>query len=243
MIFRAAALSDVGLRRRSNEDSFLVAPKLGLYLVADGMGGHKAGQVASELAVEYALGAVGRTHGSVASMTDRLAALVSAANREIFARARSRPELRGMGTTLVAALTGEGCVALAHVGDSRAYLIRGQGIRQLTHDHSVVGDLVRRSEITEQDARSHPHRHVLTRALGVRSDVEADFAELSTCVGDTFVLCSDGLTGRVRDHEIGQIVLSAPSLDDACQRLIQTANERGGEDNITVVIVRPDLSK
>ena len=143
-----------------------------------------------------------------------------------------------MGTTFVAVITGPGCVAIAHVGVSRAYLIRGDGIRKLTEDHSVVGDLVRRNDITEQDARSHPHRHVLTKALGVRSAVEADFAELSICVGDTIVLCSDGLTGLVQDHEIGEMVLSAPSMDDACQRLVETANERGGEDNITVVLLR-----
>ncbi len=239
MIFRAAAVSDVGRKRRANEDSYAVAPDLGLYIVADGMGGHKAGQVASKLAVEAAVASVG---GSAGSLSERLAASVSAANREIFAQARSLPELRGMGTTIVAALTGEGSIALAHVGDSRAYLIRGEGIRKLTDDHSVVGDLVRRNEITEQDARSHPHRHVLTRALGVRSAVEADFGELSTCIGDTFVLCSDGLTGLVQDHEIGKIVLSAPSIDLACQRLVETANERGGEDNITVVILRPDVA-
>ena len=240
MIFRAAALSDVGRKRRANEDSYSVEPELGLYLVADGMGGHKAGQVASRLAVQSAVASIETSGGSSASLTDRLATAVSAANREIFTQARSLPELRGMGTTFVAAMTGEGCVAFAHVGDSRAYLIRGGGIRQLTDDHSVVGDLLRRNEITEQDARSHPHRHVLTRALGVRSVVEADFAELSTCIGDTFVLCSDGLTGLVRDHEIGQIVLAAPSIDVACERLVETANERGGDDNITVVIVRPD---
>ncbi len=242
MNFQSAALSDVGRRRKANEDSFAMAPELGLYLVADGMGGHKAGQVASELAVDSAVAAVGATDGAPVSLTQRLAESVSAANREIFAQARSCPELRGMGTTLVAALTGEGCIALAHVGDSRAYLIRGGGIRLLTQDHSVVGDLVRSREITEQDARTHPHRHVLTRALGVRSTVEADFSELSTSAGDTFVLCSDGLTGRVQDHEIGKIVLTAPSLEDACKRLVGTANERGGEDNITVVIIRPEIA-
>jgi len=206
------------------------------------MGGHKAGQVASKLAVQSAVASIGASSGSSGSLTDRLATSVCSANREIFAQARSLPELRGMGTTFIAAMTGEGCVAFVHVGDSRAYLIRGGGIRQLTDDHSIVGDLMRRNEITEQDARSHPHRHVLTRALGVRSAVEADFAELSTCVGDTFVLCSDGLTGLVRDHEIGQMVLGAPSIDVACERLVETANQRGGDDNITVVIVRPDAS-
>jgi serine/threonine protein phosphatase PrpC len=240
MIFHAAALSDVGRKRRANEDSYAIETELGLYLVADGMGGHKAGQVASRLAVESAAASIRSSNGSATSLTDRLAESVTTANREIFTQARSLSEFRGMGTTFVAAITGEGCVAFAHVGDSRAYLIRGEGIRQLTHDHSVVGDLVRRNEITEQDALSHPHRHVLTRALGVRSAVEADFAELSPMAGDVFLLCSDGLTGLVRDHEIVSIVLASPTLDGACERLVETANERGGEDNITVVIVRPD---
>jgi len=241
MIVQAAALSDVGRRRPANEDRFAVETELGLFVVADGMGGHKAGQVASQLAVDSAVAALDASSKSAGSLTERLAESISVANREIYSQARSCPELRGMGTTLVAALTGEGCVALAHVGDSRAYLIRGNGIRQLTQDHSVVGDLVRRCEITEQDARTHPHRHVLTRALGVRSVVEADFAELSTAAGDTFVLCSDGLTGRVKDHEIARLVLTAPTLEDACKRLVGTANERGGEDNITVVVLRPEL--
>jgi len=240
MILSAAAITDVGRRRRSNEDCYAVEPELGLYLVADGMGGHKAGQVASELAAQSAVAAMGVLEGSSVSLTERLRASVNAANREIFAHARARPELSGMGTTLVAVLAGEGRVALAHVGDSRAYLIRGDRIRQLTDDHSVVGDLVRRSEISEEDARSHPHRHVLTRALGVRSQVESDLAELTTAVGDTFVLCSDGLTGLVLDREIGQIVCSAPSLDEACRRLVSLANDRGGEDNITVVLVRQE---
>jgi protein phosphatase len=238
MILRAAGLTDVGRRRRANEDCYAVSSELGLYLVADGMGGHKAGQVASELAAHAAVRALEALEGTSAPLTEKLRCSVAAANREIYANAQARPELAGMGTTLVALLADAGRVALAHVGDSRAYLIRRGRIRQLTDDHSVVGELIRRSEISEEAARSHPHRHVLTRALGVRREVQADLAELTPAPGDLFVLCSDGLTGRVEDQEIAQVVSAMGSLDDACGRLVDLANARGGEDNITVVLIR-----
>jgi protein phosphatase len=240
MNLRAAALTDVGLRRRVNEDRYALAPDLGLYLVADGMGGHTAGQLASELAAEAAVNALRTLIDASASLTDKLRYSVSAANREILSTAQAKPDLAGMGTTLVALLAGPDRIALAHVGDSRAYLIRGGRIRQLTDDHSLVAELVRRQEISEHAARGHPHRHVLTRALGVRRSVEADLAELTPAVNDTFVLCSDGLTSLVRDDEIAATVLGAADLEDACDRLVDMANARGGEDNITVVLVRCD---
>jgi len=235
---RAAALSDVGLRRRSNEDCYAVAADLGLYLVADGMGGHRAGQLASELAAEAAVRALGTLVDATASLTEKLRYSVAAANREILSRAQSQPELTGMGTTLVALLAGPERIALAHVGDSRAYLIRAGRIRQLTDDHSLVAELVRRREISKTAARGHPHRHVLTRALGVRRSVEPDLAELTPAVGDSFVLCSDGLTGHVSDEEIAKTVMDQDDLDSACERLVAMANDRGGEDNITAVLLR-----
>ena len=143
-----------------------------------------------------------------------------------------------MGTTLVALLVVEGRAALAHVGDSRAYLIRSNRIRQLTDDHSIVGELLRRNEISEDAAREHPHRHVLTRALGVRRAVEPDLAELTPEPGDLFVLCSDGLTNHVEDHEIAKTILDDEDLQEACERLVDLANGRGGEDNTTLVAVR-----
>jgi protein phosphatase len=129
-------------------------------------------------------------------------------------------------------------VALAHVGDSRAYLVRAGGIRQLTDDHSLVAELVRRREISESAAQWHPHRHVLTRALGVRPAVEPDLAELTPAVDDVFALCSDGLTGLVRDEEIARAISNGSDLDEVCEVLINLANERGGEDNITILLVR-----
>jgi serine/threonine protein phosphatase PrpC len=238
MHMRASALSDVGQRRAANEDRYVLAADLGLYVVADGMGGHTAGQVAAELAAQAAVDALRTLVDASASLAEKLRYAVAAANREIFATARAKPALQGMGTTLVALLVGEERIALAHVGDSRAYLIRGGRIRQLTDDHSLVAELVRRREITPRAARGHPHRHVLTRALGVRRAAEPDLAELTPTPGDTFVLCSDGLTGHVGDDEIAETVLAAADLDAGCDRLIDLANSRGGEDNITVLLLR-----
>jgi protein phosphatase len=238
MILRAAAGTNVGRRRRINEDRYAVAPELGLFLVADGMGGHTAGQVASELAAQAALRAVGMLQDAPLSPAEKLRFAVSSANRAIFDAARARPELAGMGTTLVALLADDGRVALAHVGDSRAYLVRGGRIRQLTDDHSVVGELVRRREISADAAREHPHRHVLTRALGVRPGVEPDLAELSPEPGDLFALCSDGLTAHVRDEEIAEHAGPGVVPEKAVDALIDLANARGGEDNITVVLLR-----
>ena len=238
MILTAAARTDVGLRRSANEDCYAIAAELGYFVVADGMGGHKAGQLASRLAAEAAVAALEALEGSAATLTERLRCAVAAANREIYIAAQAKPEYSGMGTTLVSLLAEEGRVALAHVGDSRAYLIRSGRIRQLTDDHSVVGELVRRREITELAAREHPHRHVLTRAIGVRREVAPDLAELTSTPGDLFVLCSDGLTGLVHDEEIAEAANSGTDLDAICAQLVDLANERGGEDNITVVLVR-----
>jgi protein phosphatase len=240
MILSASARTDVGLRRTANEDCFALAATAGLYLVADGMGGHTAGQVASRLATEGTVTAFRRVASADASLTEKLRYCVAAANREVFDTAQNKPEFQGMGTTLVALLAGHGRIALAHVGDSRAYLIRGGRVRRLTDDHSLVAELVRRREITEVAARGHPHRHVLTRAIGVRRSVEADLAELTPAVGDVVVLCSDGLTGHVQDAEIAQAVSDNEDLDAVCEGLVDLANARGGEDNITVALVRCD---
>lgn len=238
MILRAAASTDVGLRRKVNEDRYAVSPELGLYVVADGMGGHSAGQVASEVAVRSALEAVQTLEHASSSLAEKLRYAVAAANRAIFALASQHPEYTGMGTTFVSILASGGRAALAHVGDSRAYLVRQQRIRQLTDDHSIVGELLRRNEISEDAAREHPHRHVLTRACGVRRAVEADLAEITPVAGDVFVLCSDGLTNHVEDHEIAKMVHDEPDLQDCCESLIDLANGRGGEDNTTVLLLR-----
>ena len=233
-----AGISDVGRRREANEDRFGLAPELGLYLVSDGMGGHLAGQVASDLATRAMIRAIQSLENLAATPTERLRYAVARANQEVYLTARERPECAGMGTTLVALIVREGRAALAHVGDSRAYLVRDGQIRQLTDDHSLVGELLRRRAITEAAAREHPQRHVLTRALGVREFVEPDLAELSASPGDVFALCSDGLTNHVLDAEIAERVDGGADLETACKELVQSANDRGGEDNATLVLVR-----
>lgn len=237
MTLRAAGRTDVGRRRRTNEDRFGADPSIGLFLVADGMGGHTAGQVASGIAIDAMLGAV-REAAAGASLTERLRAAVAVANEKIFRAATQRPELAGMGTTLVALLVQGGRAAVAHVGDSRVYRIRSGRIRQLTDDHSLVGELQRRGEISADAAREHPHRHVLTRALGVRTEAEPDLGELTLEPGDVFVLCSDGLTQQVRDDEIAKAVTGDLDLDVVCEGLVALANARGGDDNITTLLVR-----
>jgi protein phosphatase len=238
MRFHTAAMSDVGRRRQANEDRYALDPALGLFLVADGMGGHQAGRTASERASAAVLAAIDTLQAGPASLAERLRYAVAAATREIFSVAAEHAELAGMGTTLVVLLAGEGRVSLAHVGDSRAYLVRAGGIRQLTDDHSLVAELLRRHKISEDDAREHPHRHVLTRALGVRPAVEPDLAELTPQAGDVFVLCTDGLTNHLLDSEIAKIVSSTNDLEHAVKALTECANGRGGEDNITTVLVR-----
>lgn len=238
MILRGAARSDVGLRRRGNEDRFALLPEHGFYLVADGMGGHSAGQVASGLAAEAAARAIQALEGATATPAEKLRMAVSAANRAIYLAAQREPELAGMGTTIVAVLAGGERAGLAHVGDSRAYLVRRGRIRQLTDDHSIVGELLRRHEISADAARDHPHRHVLTRALGVRENVEPDLAELTPALGDVFVLCSDGLTNHLEEGELAKLVSEVEDLQEACEDLVDIANGRGGEDNTTVVLAR-----
>lgn len=238
MLLRSAACTHVGMRRRENEDRHAIVSDLGLYLVADGMGGHKAGQVASQVACEGAIRAVETLQGASVSLAERLRHAVGSANREIFAAAQQTPEFSGMGTTFVGILFGGERLALAHVGDSRAYLLRQERLRALTDDHSIVGELLRRHEISEEDAREHPHRHVLTRALGVRSVTEPDLAEMTPQPGDTFILCSDGLTGHVSDDEIAERLIQEDDLEVAARGLVDAANLAGGLDNITVVLVR-----
>jgi protein phosphatase len=238
MQFSASARSDLGRRRPANEDAYAVAPELGLYLVADGMGGHRAGQVASGLAARAALATLRSLGEGRSGVVERLRACVTAANAEILASSRAKPELAGMGTTVVALLADGPRVALAHVGDSRAYRVRGAAIRRLTEDHTLVGELVRRGEISERAAASHPQRHVLLQALGVRRDVDPDMLELVPEPGDRYLLCSDGLTGHLADAEIAELVSDESDLDAACERLIDLANRRGGDDNITVVLLR-----
>jgi PPM family protein phosphatase len=224
--------SDTGRQRRANEDHFFArAP---LFVVADGMGGAQAGEVASGLAAETF--AAGLPDGG--SPEERLAAQALEANRRIHERSRRDHEVAGMGTTLTAAYVDGDEVALAHVGDSRAYLLRDGELTQLTRDHTLVEELVRRGRLTEEEAAGHPQRSIITRALGPEPDVEVDTFTQRVRDGDVLLLCSDGLTSMVSEAEVGAILRGAASLRDAGRALVEAANEAGGRDNITVVLVR-----
>ncbi|MCL0080578.1 Stp1/IreP family PP2C-type Ser/Thr phosphatase [Dehalococcoidia bacterium] len=226
-------------KKSANEDSLLVV-KLGevyLLAVADGLGGHAAGEVASRLAlieIEEFL----KTNLAEGNLRDAMQGAIAKANREICLLSKENPAYAGMGTTLVAALVFDNRALIANIGDSRAYLI-GNGIRQITRDHSLVQELVDREVIAAEEAFDHPQRNIVTRTLGMESEVSPDFydEELS---GRLLLLCSDGLSDLLRDQEILETVVASPNLDEACTRLINRVNEKGGKDNITVVLARED---
>jgi PPM family protein phosphatase len=226
----AGASSDVGRLRTTNEDSFVVDDRLALYAVADGMGGHRAGEVASATALEALRAAVA---GGKA-----LDAAIVLANSAVFQKAGTDRELAGMGTTLTAvAIVGDAMLLIGHVGDSRAYRIRDRAISQLTLDHSLVEELVREGRISPEEAEVHPRRAIITRALGVDPDVEVDLYTVEARTGDRILICSDGLSGMIRDDEIRSISLTETDPRVAADRLVDAANEAGGEDNITVVVI------
>ncbi|MGD9696516.1 MAG: Stp1/IreP family PP2C-type Ser/Thr phosphatase [Thermoleophilia bacterium] len=225
-----AHLSDTGRVRHHNEDRALASPVL--MAVADGMGGANAGEVAAQVAVE-AVGGVG-----AAAATEDVREAVLRANRDIRRMAREDPAMSGMGTTLTAAMLHEGRLDVVHVGDSRAYLWRDGTLRQLTEDHSVVAELVRRGSITPEEAESHPHRNVITRALGAEPEVEPDTISEYLRDGDVVLLCSDGLSSYVHESVIAEVLTEAESLQEAARGLVGKANGAGGTDNVTVVLAR-----
>jgi len=224
--------TDTGRQRRDNEDNaFVRAP---LFVVADGMGGAQAGEVASALAVEefqQELPAEG-------SVEERLSNRIRDANRRIYERSRREHEHAGMGTTLTAVYVDGDDLAVAHVGDSRAYIFRDGTLTRLTQDHSLVEELVRQGKLTEEQAAEHPQRSIITRALGIEVDVKVDTWTYPARVGDVVLLCSDGLTSMIDEERIAEILSSEPSLERAGERLVAAANEAGGRDNITVVVFR-----
>src|SRR5437588_6864323 len=224
--------ADTGRHRPVNEDSaFARAP---VFVVADGMGGAQAGEVASKIAIETFEAGLSDS----GSPEERLAVRVREANRRIYDRSRTELGREGMGTTLTAAYLDDGSVAIAHVGDSRAYLFRDGELTRLTQDHSLVDELVRRGKLTEEQAAEHPQRSIITRALGPEPDVEVDTWTYPVRRDDVLLLCSDGLTSMVSEERIAHVLGSAETLDEAADRLIQQANEAGGRDNITVVLAR-----
>jgi len=250
----SAVASHPGLRREENEDSFCVRPDLGLYVVADGMGGHAAGEVASRLAVEAIEAFIDDTKTADMQRTwpfpydprlsldgNRLKAALRLANRRIAGAVERDPSLKGMATTAASLLVGPDSVTVAHVGDSRVYRSRSGAIEQVTADHSWVTEQVRAGSLTEDDARHHPWRNVVTRALAGGDDPEVDVAEMPSARGDLLMVCSDGLTGVVTDAACQAIIAAAPTLDEACEALIAAANAGGGPDNITVALLKLDV--
>lgn len=245
-------ISDVGRRRQNNEDAVGEVPELGLVVLADGMGGHNAGEVASRIAVDTVCDHVRRRWDALAA--DRfdpdsgyspvallLREAVQAANSAIYQAAQEQPRLAGMGTTIVAALFGGGLMSVAHVGDSRLYRWREGELEQLTRDHSLIEELVARGHYSRQDAAEHVQKNIVTRALGIESSVEVDLLEDPVRLDDIVLLCSDGLSDLVDDAAIAQILdRHQNDLGKAGRALVQLANDAGGRDNISVVLARID---
>jgi serine/threonine protein phosphatase PrpC len=230
MRLQAGIASDRGLVRPANEDSFLL--RRGLYAVCDGMGGARGGEVASQMAC---LGLLALNPASAGQQD--LRAAIANANQSIVQRGAGEAHLLGMGTTLTAMLVREGHLTLAHVGDSRAYLLHGGELTQLTEDHSWVGEMVRRGELTPEQAAIHPHRSVITRALGTDGEIDPDLLEIPVVQGDRILLCSDGLTGMVSDSEIAELLGRDGEPQEVAELLVKAALAGGGEDNVTVLVV------
>ncbi|MGE4190530.1 MAG: Stp1/IreP family PP2C-type Ser/Thr phosphatase [Thermoanaerobaculia bacterium] len=249
---RACGLSDVGVLRSHNEDCFEIDPERQMYVVADGMGGHSHGEIASRIAVqairEYVATSApedpgeergGRTfHRSTDAQNNRMRDAIRLAHERVIKAIRQDGSLHGMGTTVVGLLLDGDQITVAHVGDSRAYRLRGGKLELLTQDHTWVTEQVVAGFLSEEQARVHPLKNVVTRALGGDSDVEVDARDWTVEPGDLYLLCSDGLTTMLSDAEILERLRSTTRLEEACSRLVRDANARGGFDNISVVLLR-----
>ncbi|MEX0833398.1 MAG: Stp1/IreP family PP2C-type Ser/Thr phosphatase [Actinomycetota bacterium] len=229
MKIKVGAATDTGLVRESNEDAYLSEPPL--YAVADGMGGHRGGEVASALALET-LGEGFKKEGA-----EGVAGTVQRANEAIYERGSRDREVAGMGTTLTVAVTGEDSLHLVHVGDSRAYLYRDGELKPLTEDHTMVQEMVNEGSLTREAARNHPQRSVLTRALGIGDDIELDDLEVGVRPGDRILLCTDGLTATVPDARVAELLSDNKDPQAAAEKLVEAANDAGGVDNTTVVVL------
>jgi PPM family protein phosphatase len=243
------SLSDVGRKRDHNEDSFLIDEDLKLFVVADGMGGHAGGGTASRIAVETIdreLRQVRTSQGSLleartplqdSPVPEAIRAAVERACIAIYSKAQEDPRLAGMGTTVISLLMKEDQAFFAHVGDSRAYLVRGDLIQQISEDHSLVNEQIKAGMITPEEAKHSRYKNIITRSVGFEEEVQVDVMGLLSEPGDVFVLCSDGMANMVEDPEILHIVRHNP-LSDVPRTLVDLANERGGDDNITVIAVQ-----
>ena len=252
----AFGLTDVGKKRKHNEDAYALEETEGLFIVADGMGGHAAGEVAAKITVETIGEFIATTRQKEEATwpfkynhelqfnSNRLAIAIEKANERVMSAVAAQPWLKGMGTTVVAGLLNEKVLSLAHVGDSRAYLYRAGELTRLTDDHSWVHEQVSAGILTEEEAKTHPLKNVVTRALGGGPSVSPDIREMEFAPGDAFLFCSDGLTTMLSDEEIRDTVAAEEEKDAQalCQALIDLANDKGGVDNITVVFVRVEPS-
>jgi PPM family protein phosphatase len=226
--------TDVGRQRNANEDDLFAAADTGLFAVADGMGGARAGEVAAKAAVEQ----LATLEQKQAVGERELATVVEDANRRIHELSQSDESLSGMGTTMTAVSVGDGEVAIAHVGDSRAYRLREGELERLTHDHSLVDEMVRAGRLTPEEAEVHPQRSIITRALGPEPQVEVERMTYPARSGDVYLICSDGLTTMVAEDDVAAILRARSSLRQAAEDLVRAANENGGKDNVTVVLFR-----
>jgi protein phosphatase len=241
--YAAAAATDRGRKRPSNEDAFGFSVEHGVYLVCDGMGGAAAGEIASSLAVDEMLRLLDRPAGDddgpkAASMPLLAEEVISAANEAIFSRSQRNDKLNGMGTTMVGLLVDERRAWVLNVGDSRCYRLRNRRLEQITRDHSLVEEQVRLGRMTRSEALRSPLRNVITRALGTQSRVTPDIFEVEPESGDLFLLCSDGLTRELTDASIESLLSADLPLEVACTRLVDAAKKAGGHDNITCILVR-----
>ena len=235
------SITDTGALREMNQDYFFasddpVGNLPNLYIVADGMGGHKAGDYASRYTTQRMVASVSRSSGE--KPVTILQEAIATANKILIEEAAEDEAKRGMGTTLVAATILDGKLYVANIGDSRLYVIN-RDIRQITRDHSLVAEMVRIGEVNEADARQHPDKNIITRAIGAGENVQADFFEIDLQENDRILLCTDGLTNMVEDDTIRDIVLSNAPVEERAKMLVSTANRNGGRDNITVMIIEP----
>ena len=246
----SGGVTDVGRVRTNNEDCFRIVAALNLFVLSDGMGGEAHGEVAAALAVETvvkhcvesldnpAITLFGEQQAALSERTKRLSSATHLANSKIFASAQKHADQKGMGATLTAAWIDGAKLSIAHVGDSRAYLLRGGTLQQLTSDHSLVAEQVRRGILTAAEAEESQMQSVLLRALGSQADVEVDAEEHMVYARDILLLCSDGLTRMIIEPEIAATLLSEPDANRAAQKLVDLANDRGGSDKISVIVVR-----
>lgn len=241
---KTASLSDKGKRRQLNQDvvysSELPVGNLpNLFIIADGMGGHKAGDFASRFAVDTICREV--EHSAGRSPEEILQSAINVANTGIFELSNDNRDLEGMGTTVVAAVVYGDCLKVGNVGDSRLYIVNGKNIRQITTDHSLVEEMIRMGGLDRESARTHPNKNIITRAVGVTSAVAADFYEVRLQEGDIILLCSDGLSNMLEDEEIRMIVNAQRDIMEKAEALVRVANLNGGRDNISLILIEPDV--